>query len=130
LIQVTLSHSLPHTSLVSGLLSSQRTQNCGSKRCTHFAARLHLARPITHSALLTHNNSTIIHIHSGASSALHTNIKASLLGATIVLDGMIFHTTQGTELSQHMITVNVTNVTCRGCYHFRWSETSLGSLWI
>jgi len=29
-----------------------------------------------------------------------------------------------------LITVNVTNVTCRGCYHFRWSETSLGSLWI
>jgi len=27
-----------------------------------------------------------------------------------------------------MITVNVTNVTCGGCYHFRWSETSLGSL--
>jgi len=27
-----------------------------------------------------------------------------------------------------LITVNVTNVTCRGCYHFRWSETSLGSL--
>jgi len=27
-----------------------------------------------------------------------------------------------------VITVNVTNVTCRGCYHFRWSETSLGSL--
>ena len=29
-----------------------------------------------------------------------------------------------------LITVNVTNVTCRGCYHFRWSETSLGTLWI
>ena len=27
-----------------------------------------------------------------------------------------------------LITVNVTNVTCGGCYHFRWSETSLGSL--
>ena len=22
-----------------------------------------------------------------------------------------------------LITVNVTNVTCRGCYHFRWSES-------
>jgi len=31
-------------------------------------------------------------------------------------------------LSNLVITVNVTNVTCRGCYHFRWSETSLGSL--
>ena len=29
-----------------------------------------------------------------------------------------------------LITVNVTNVTCRECYHFKWSETSLGSLWI
>ena len=29
-----------------------------------------------------------------------------------------------------LITVNVTNVTCRGCYRFRWSETSLSTLWI
>jgi len=33
-----------------------------------------------------------------------------------------------TEFFYILITVNVTNVTCRGCYHFRWSETSLGSL--
>ena len=32
------------------------------------------------------------------------------------------------EFLDILITVNVTNVTCRGCYHFRWSETSLGSL--
>ena len=32
------------------------------------------------------------------------------------------------NITIYMITVNVTNVTCRGCYHFRWSETSLGTL--
>jgi len=94
------------------LLSSQRTQNCGSELCTHFAARLPLTRPVTHPALLTHNNNTIIHVHSGASLALHTDIKAPFLGATIVLDGVILHTTQGTELSQHItITMAIPNIT-------------------
>jgi len=112
LIQATLFHSLPHASLVSGLLSSQRTQNCGSELCSRFAVRLHLARPITHPALLTHNNNTIIHIHSGASQALHTNIKAPLLGATIVLDGMIFLTMHDTKLSQPItIIMTIPNIT-------------------
>jgi len=27
------------------------------------------------------------------------------------------------KLISVLITVNVTKVTCRGCYHFRWSES-------
>jgi len=112
LIQVTPFHSLSHASLVSGLLYLQRTRNCASELCTYFAARLHLTRPITHPTLLTHNNSTIIHIHSGASPALHTHIKALLFGVIIVLDGMILHTTHGTKFLQHItITMAIPNIT-------------------
>jgi len=72
---------------------------------------LSLAQSLTQH-FLTHNNNTIIHIHSGASPALHTNIKAPFLGATIVLDGMILHTTQGTKLSQPItITMAIPNIT-------------------
>jgi len=85
------------------MLSSQKKnpqknpQDYKSKLYTHFTARLHLTRPITHSARLTHNNGTKTHIPLGASPTLHTNIKALLLGITIVLDGMIFHITYGTK---------------------------------
>jgi len=70
-----------------------------------------LAQSLTHSTLLTHNNSTKIHVHSRASLALHTNIKALLLGVIIVLDGMILHTTHGTGLLQHItITMAILNI--------------------
>jgi len=96
-------------------LSSRRTWNRGSELCSHFAARLHLTHPVTHSALLTHDNSTIIHVHSRASPALHTNIKALLLGITTVLDGMILHITHSTGFLQHIIITMCNRWPCWTC---------------
>jgi len=79
------------------LSSHKKKQDYKSKLYTYFTARLHLSHPITHSARLTHNNSTITHIPLGDSLTLHTNIKALLLDVTIVLDDMIFHTTHDTK---------------------------------
>jgi len=113
LIQVTLSHSLPHTflSLRLALLAENTKLRIKTLHSSLQPGCLSLAPSLTQH-FLTHNNNTIIHVHSGASPALHTNIKAPFLGVIIVLDGMILHTTHDTKLSQPItIIMAIRNIT-------------------